>query len=524
MTGLKPFARSFTPASGRLGLQALALLLLACAALCIFTGGLLSSQYSDQKAARHSELSNLSSSVLRSAESSITYASMILVGLAERYRYNGETPENLDRMLKVARTRADWQPEIQGIFFYAADGRWVMTTLSSSPPARNNSDREYFKYHVQNESLAPYIGPPIRSRTTGEWIITVSIRLEDDKGAFAGVALATLRVESFLEFFRTFDLGEDGIVNLARTDGVQLVRLPFSPELIAVNVVNGPVVKAIQAGSTRGVLVFESPVDGERRMVGYAASGRYPIRLSVGITENYAFASWRRGFFLTILAAATALGAILFLGLRTVRSIEQRAYDESVLRADHGSLQTANSELHILATEDGLTGLANRRHFNNVLANRFEQAKSNQEPLSLLLLDIDHFKIYNDTYGHPAGDECLRRVASLIRLSLGRPTDVAARYGGEEIAVILPFTDLKGAVMVAEGIRQAIEEVNIESRLTKQGRVTVSIGVAGYIPALDSYDYQEMLERTDRALYQAKQDGRNKVTVYSGNAPLQEST
>lgn len=438
---------------------------------------------------------------------------MILVGLAERYRHDGERPENLDRMLKVARARADWQPEIQGIFFYAADGRWVLTTLASSPPARNNSDREYFKYHAQNESLAPYIGPPIQSRTTGEWIITISIRLEDAKGAFAGVALATLRVESFLEFFRSFDLGDDGIVNLARTDGVQLVRLPFSPELIAVNVGKGPVVKAIQAGSTRGVIVFDSPVDGAKRMVGYAASGRYPIRLSVGITEEYAFAAWRRGLFLTILAAASALGLILFLGLRTVRSIEQRANDEKILRADHGSLQTVNNELQILATEDGLTGLANRRHFNQVLDNRFEQAKSNQVPLSLLLLDIDHFKLYNDTYGHPAGDECLRQVASLIRLSLGRPTDLAARYGGEEIAIILPSTDLKGALMVAEGIRRAVEEANIESRLTKPGRVTVSIGVAGYTPALNAYDYQEMLVRTDRALYKAKQNGRNQVAA-----------
>ncbi len=515
MTSSPRVARSLIPASGRLGVQAAALLFIACAALCIFIGSLLYSQYQDQQAARHAELTNLSSSVLRSAENSITYASMILVGLAERYRHDGEIPENLDRMLKVARTRVDWQPEIQGIFLYAADGRWVMTTLSSITPTRNNSDREYFKYHLKNENLAPYIGPPIRSRTTGEWIITVSIRLEDAKGAFAGVALATLRVETFLDFFRSFDLGEDGIVNLARTDGVQLVRLPFSPELIAVNVGNGPVVKAIQAGSKRGVIVFDSPVDGVRRMVGYAASGRYPIRLSVGISENYAFASWRRGFFLTILSAATALGVILFLGLRTVRSIEQRANDENILRADHGSLKAVNSELQILAIEDGLTGLANRRHFNDVIAARFEQARSNQDHLSLLLLDIDHFKIYNDTYGHPAGDECLRQVASLVRMSLGRPTDVAARYGGEEFAVILPSTDLKGALMVAETIRHAVEDANIESRSTQHGRVTVSIGVAGYVPARSAYDHQEMLIRADRALYKVKQEGRNQVAADS---------
>ncbi|QHF01203.1 diguanylate cyclase [Pseudomonas asturiensis] len=507
MTSISSASTPLMPASGRLRLQAATLLFVACAALCTFTGGLLYSEYLDAKASRHAELLNLSSSVLRSVESSVTYANMILVGLAERYRYDGGTPENLARMLGIARTRVDWQPEIQGVFFYGADGRWLMTTLSAVTPQRNNSDREYFQYHLKNESLAPYIGPPIRSRTTGEWIMTVSIRLEDANGAFAGVALATLQVENFLEFFRSLELGKDGIVNMARNDGVQLVRYPFSPELIAVNVNKAPVAKAIQAGSTRGVLAFNSPVDGAKRMVGYASSSRYPIRLSVGMTEDYAFASWRRGFFLTFIATTAALGVIIFLGFRTVRGIQQRANEELVLRADNGELQ-------LLATEDGLTGLANRRHFDQVLAKSFDQAKSNQTPIALLLLDIDHFKKYNDTYGHPAGDECLRRVATLVRNALGRPTDLAARYGGEEIAVIFPSTDLKGAMLLAEEIRTAVEQANIESSSVELGRVTVSIGVAGYIPVFDYQSHDELLLLTDKALYMAKKNGRNLVTGY----------
>lgn len=508
MTSTPSTANLPMQASGRLGLQAITLLVVACVTLCALTGGLLYSQYRDQNAARHAELMNLSSSVLRSTESSITYANMILVGLAERYRHDGETSENLKRMLEIARTRVDWQPEIQGVFLYAADGRWLMTTLSSNTPQRNNADREYFQYHVKNESLTPYIGAPIRSRTTGEWIITVSIRLEDAKGAFAGVALATLSVESFLAFFRSLELGEDGIVNMARTDGIQLVRYPFSPELIAVNVSNAPVAKAIQAGSTRGVLTFNSPVDGAKRMIGYASSSRYPIRLSVGMTEDYAFASWQRGFFLTLIATATALGVIMYLGFRTMQGIKQRANDEIVLRADNG-------ELKILATEDGLTGLANRRHFNQVLAKSFNQAQSNQTPIALILLDIDHFKKYNDTYGHPAGDECLRQVAILMRNAATRPTDLAARYGGEEMAIILPLTDLKGAVVLAEEIRTAVEKANIENSRVELGRVTVSIGVAGYIPSLSSQGDDELLLLTDKALYKAKQSGRNLVIAYS---------
>lgn len=501
--------KSFMPASGRLGVQAIVLLMVACVALGTLTGSLLYGQYHALEATRRAELANLSSSVLRSAESSITYASMILVGLAERYRYDGDTPENLARMMNVARSRADWQPEIQGIFFYAADGRWVMTTLSSQPPQRNNADREYFKYHQKHESLAPYIGPPIQSRTTGEWIITVSLRLEDANGAFAGVALATLRIESFLDFFRSFELGANGIVSLARTDGVQLVRTPFSPDLIAVNVSNGPVAQAIQAGSTRGVILLNSPVDGARRMVGYASSGRYPIRLSVGITEDYIFSSWRRDCFLTLSAAFTALIIILYLGIRTMKDIEKRAKDEIVLRHDH-------SQLHILATEDGLTGLANRRQFDQTLRIEFSLARSNQKPMSLLLLDIDHFKQYNDCYGHPAGDECLRRVAALVRACQGRSSDLAARYGGEEIAVILPHTDLNGALLIAENVRRAVEDAQIESRLVERGRVTVSIGVAACVPSSVFPSGDELLLSADKALYEAKHGGRNRVVPSMG--------
>ncbi|YCH20873.1 sensor domain-containing diguanylate cyclase [Pseudomonas sp. D1-3] len=503
--------RPLLPASGKIGIQAVMLLMVACLALSTFTGVLLYAKFNDVKASRHAELANLSASVLTAAESSITYASMILLGLAERYQHDGETPENLARMMSVARTQIDWEPRIQGIFFYAADGRWIVTTLSPQTPKRNNSDRDYFQYHLNNKSLAPYIGPPIQSRTTGEWIFTISIRLEDKMGEFDGVALATMRVESFLEYFRSFDLGANGIVSLARTDGAQLVRNPFSPELISVNVSGAPVAQAILAGSTRGVLVFDSPVDGTRRMVGYASSGRYPIRLSVGITEDYAYASWRRDCIATLIAALTTLAVIIFLGIRTTQNIVQKAKEETLLRKDHGSLQVVNTELNRLANEDGLTGLANRRFFDQTLSSAFEYARANRASISLLLLDIDYFKRYNDFHGHPAGDECLRRVSSLVKSCLDRSADFAARYGGEELAIILPHTDLNGALKVAEKIRQAVEDANIQTPGGLLERVTVSIGVSGGIPAFESTGYEEILLSADSALYLAKREGRNRV-------------
>lgn len=170
-----------------------------------------------------------------------------------------------------------------------------------------------------------------------------------------------------------------------------------------------------------------------------------------------------------------------------------------------------HEETERLATTDGLTGLLNRRTFNTVLDRRFREADRYRRPLSLLLLDIDHFKKVNDTHGHPAGDAVLRGVARIAQ-RCARETDAVARYGGEELALILPETDADGARAVAERIRKAVEAAQ---HPTEQGavRVTVSIGVATQGPSPE-----EMVEGADKALYRAKQGGRNRVEEARGRA------
>jgi two-component system cell cycle response regulator len=164
-----------------------------------------------------------------------------------------------------------------------------------------------------------------------------------------------------------------------------------------------------------------------------------------------------------------------------------------------------------LATTDGLTGLANRRTFNATLDQRLKESARYNRPLSLLLLDIDHFKKVNDTHGHPAGDAVLRGVAKIVQKA-ARDTDVAARYGGEEMALILPETDARGALAIAERLRKLIEA---SSHPTEQGalKVTVSIGIStGGAQASD------LIDRCDRALYKAKKSGRNRVEISGSKA------
>ncbi len=168
----------------------------------------------------------------------------------------------------------------------------------------------------------------------------------------------------------------------------------------------------------------------------------------------------------------------------------------------------------ILATHDALTGLANRRRLNDVLANEWARAKRSDQSLALAMIDIDQFKLYNDHYGHLAGDDCLKLIANNIQLSARRTGDLAARYGGEEFLLILPDADAIVAQRLAEGVRKSIESLDLRHVHSPTGHVTVSIGVASLNDGLYK-DAESLLRAADQALYRAKELGRNRVQVAS---------
>jgi len=166
----------------------------------------------------------------------------------------------------------------------------------------------------------------------------------------------------------------------------------------------------------------------------------------------------------------------------------------------------------ILATRDELTGLANRRRLNEVLASEWARSRRTDQPLALAMIDIDQFKLYNDHYGHQAGDECLRRVAQSIQMNAQRTGDLAARYGGEEFLLILPDADAVVAQRLAEGVRKSIESLDLPHVHSPTGRVTISIGVAALSDGIYP-DAESLLHAADNALYRAKDRGRNQVQV-----------
>jgi diguanylate cyclase (GGDEF)-like protein len=179
------------------------------------------------------------------------------------------------------------------------------------------------------------------------------------------------------------------------------------------------------------------------------------------------------------------------------------------------ALLETNQMLQAMSELDSLTQIANRRRFDRELTKEWKRAARRSSPLSLIMLDIDFFKKYNDTYGHLAGDRCLQTVADILRENLHRPGDFAARYGGEEFAVLLPETDLEGAMKVADLLRRKVSEARLVhdgSRVSSY--VTISLGAASVVPKPDD-DPRTLVEMADRALYQAKQS-RNRAEPFMG--------
>nr|WP_255739861.1 PAS domain S-box protein [Neorhizobium galegae] len=192
--------------------------------------------------------------------------------------------------------------------------------------------------------------------------------------------------------------------------------------------------------------------------------------------------------------------------------------DISARKAIEDQLQDANRRLQALAEQDGLTGLANRRSFDNALSREYGRARRDKKCLGLLMIDVDWFKSFNDRYGHPAGDECLRRIGAAIKNTVCRPADVVARYGGEEFAVLLPDTDEIGTASIAERIRQAVFRLAIEHEASPKHVATISVGAVSLAEGGQA-EPEALLRNADQALYRAKDNGRNTIVRGSHLAP-----
>lgn len=447
---------------------------------------------------------NLARSLAQHAEDTVKESDTVLLGLIERVQVDGTAPAELARLRHLMRGWTRSLSQLQGLFIYDSEGRWVVTSNDVDPVNANNADREYFQYHRNNPDPGVHIGPVIRSRSTDTLIIPVSRRLNTAQGTFAGVVLATLKVQYFNAFYAGFDLDDKGVIALLLRDGTILLRRPFDEGVIGTSVAQGKMFSEMLPESPRGTLLQRSLVDGVERMYSYHASGAYPLVVEAAQSKQSLLANWQENLIRSALFVLVVVVALCLCAVALMRQIRHGVRTESELRNAHAALQK-------LAMQDGLTGLANRRQLDAALPDEIGRARRNGRPLGVIMLDIDHFKRFNDLYGHPAGDECIKAVGQAVLRCVGRAGDLVVRYGGEELLVLLPESDESGTWQVADKILAAVRDLNIHHAGNDAGLVTISAGVHVWRNSDRQVSAQGLVQAADQALYQAKSSGRNRI-------------
>ena len=492
---------------------------LVCLSLVLTDGWLIWQARQVQLRSAAADTSNLAQALARQTADMMKKADIVLGDLIERLQVDGTGPEQMQRLQRLMQRQALEQPELHGLFVYGTDGRWLVSSFGQPPRDISSADRAYFSHHVEQ----PYgndlfIGAPIRSRTTGDWIIPLSRRVADAQGRFLGVALATLSVDFLSGFYATFDVGSNGLIDLVHNDGTVLLRSPYSEDALGSNVSKGGIFSRLLEQQPVGTAMLESIGDGVPRLFGYRTVNGHPLVVITGSAKDDILAGWRADSLRQITVVGLMATMLGLFGFYLLHLIKQGQQTQAELLATRDALHALNQRLETQALEDELTGLANRRRLMRALDDELARAVRDQLPLALILFDVDFFKQYNDIYGHSAGDECLRQVAEVIRSGQQRPADLAARYGGEEFCLLLPETDAAGAVQVAEQIRSALQARALPHAGAPWLRLSLSAGVNVCLPqpgVVDDHSSAALIHGADQALYAAKAAGRDRVRLFA---------
>jgi diguanylate cyclase (GGDEF)-like protein len=377
-------------------------------------------------------------------------------------------------------------------------GRLILDSRTTDFPDVDLSDRDYFRVHKQNPYMGLYISRPFVN-VRGVHVIGISRRLEHPDGSFAGVVAGTLRLSYFHDLFRKIALQPGSVLALTHISGTMLMRLPFNIDDVGRDVTTSPIFSKI-AETQQGDFEAIGAIDGLKRHYIFHRISDYPLFLTIGLSTDEIYALWR--------GEAFYISGVVLVFVLTTAGLALYAARELRRRAE------AEKSLAILATTDSLTGLSNRRHFDETLKREWNRAARQGTALGLAMVDADNFKAYNDRHGHQAGDTALAIIAACIANGTRGGMDIAARYGGEELAILLPGAALHDVFEVAERIRRSVENLPMSDD-NKAHCPTVSIGVASLIPVEDR-GCVGLVASADRALYAAKRNGRNRTEIEPG--------
>lgn len=375
------------------------------------------------------------------------------------------------------------------------DGRGMVTMDSRSlvPASKNFAGHDFFQAHERRPDAGLFISRPWIG-SDGQHLISLSRRISNADGSFGGVVAGSMRLSYFHTLFKKLRLGDKDSMTLVGADGTILMRAPFDIDTIGQSLRKSIVFKLFPASSA-GSYQTLSILDHVERLFVYQQVGNHPLLIIDGVSLETIYADWWREVSLIGSLMAALYAIVMALTLVLVAALKRRS--------------TAENQLARLASVDGLTGLGNRRRFDEVFANEWHRAQRTRTPIALLMIDADNFKAYNDAHGHQAGDAALASLAACIANGATRASDLCARYGGEEFAVLLPGETVEGAIRIAEEIRASV----LSLRAQQQGRPdmspTVSVGVAAMTPQAGLAPH-DLIRSADLALYEAKHQGRDR--------------
>jgi diguanylate cyclase (GGDEF)-like protein len=436
-------------------------------------------------------------------------------------------------------------PWIGGLGVAGTDGR---LTCATDPRAigLNISDRPYFQEALRSHEFV--LSDYLINRVQHAPGLMAAFPITHEDGSLRGVVLASIRVEWIAEFARTVARRPGTSVLVIDGSGTLIGGSPDAGEFVGKNFANHALTRETLRNDEGATTV--AGFDGVRRIFGHVRVPGTRARLAVGLDESVVHSGIDREISIAYVQLALFGMLVLLIAwfggerliVRPIRALvltaarfgrgdlHVRAGDEPwlaefqplaaalddmahKLAGREEELRVANQHLEALASLDGLTGLANRRGFDRALERAWQHADERREPLALMMIDIDHFKLFNDRYGHVSGDTCLRAVGETLSLVLLDEAVLVARYGGEEFALLLPGLDISRATALADEARGAIEDLLITHADSPCGHVTVSVGVESIVPA-PGQAAADLVEAADRALYAAKRRGRNTVIAH----------
>ena len=386
------------------------------------------------------------------------------------------------------------------------NGDIILDSKSIQPRRANMAGRDFFDFHTQEYGdNGLYISRPFKAKMDNDrWTVALSRRITAPDGTFRGIVSGFIKLDYFNRILQRASLGSEGVVTLLRDDGSLIGRSPFDEKLLGHGWQPTDVSNYL-ANAPKGFFTKHGIGDGRERLYTCRRVTGTPLFITVGLGVNEILGLWRSRTIMSSAIFIVLAGSVLVLMAMLNRELVRRA--------------SAEQAAQLLARTDALTGVANRRMFDEALHKEISRASRQGDRVSLLMLDVDWFKKYNDAYGHRRGDEVLARVSQMIKTSVRSDVGLVARYGGEEFAVIVTHIDADDVGIIAHRILENISALAIPFPESAFGHLTVSCGIATRTCGA-AESAAGLIEEADQRLYQAKKSGRNRIECPSDYAEL----